>query len=106
MAFGGCVRGLEEHLAAHSEVRQDRVAVVEGKPEVLASPAGGDDLSAGHLRGEVGGPGGMPAQRPWVEYVDRGDGPPDHMALQSQPDDLYLGKLGHLRGGRRVRREP
>ena len=41
VALVGYAGRLHQHLAAHAEVAEEGVAVVEGEPEVLAAPVGG-----------------------------------------------------------------
>jgi hypothetical protein len=76
-------------------VAEDRVAAVEGQPEVLPTPARRDHPAAGGERGEVVGTGKVPAHRSGMEYVDPLDDAAHDVALEATTDDLDLGELGH-----------
>ena len=56
------VRVADQELAAHPQVREQRLAVVEGEPEVLAAAFGALDRPASHGRGEARGPGEVAAR--------------------------------------------
>jgi len=94
-------RGGDEHLPAHPEVREHRVAVVvraravQLEPQVLPPPPGGGDRAAGQARREVGAALEVPAHRARVGHVDPGDRAVHDMVGQPPPDDLDLGQLGH-----------
>ena len=79
----GGAGGLHEHLAAHAEVAEQGVAVVERQPEVLAAPAGGLDPAAGQGGGEAGGPARVAADRARVQHLDLGQPGADDVALQA-----------------------
>ena len=61
---------LDQHLAAHAEVAEQGVAVVERQPEVLAAAAGGVDPAAGQRGGEAVGPARVAAYRARVQHLD------------------------------------
>ena len=67
------VRGplaLDQHLTAHPQVAEHRVAVAEGKPEVLASPPGADHVAAGQGFGEIGRSTEVAPDRSLVQHLD------------------------------------
>ena len=61
---------LDQDLAAHAEVAEQRVAVVERQPEVLAAAAGRLDPAAGQRRGEAGRAARVTAHRTRVQHLD------------------------------------
>ena len=61
---------LDQHLAAHAEVAEQGVAVVERQPEVLAAAAGGLDPAAGQRGGEAGRAARVAAYRAGVQHLD------------------------------------
>ena len=95
VSFGEGGRRLHEQLAAHAEVGQEGVAVVERQPQVLAAAPGLLDAPAGQPGREVVGAGGVAPYRTGMQYVDRGDGAADHVGLEAEADDLDLGQ--HVR---------
>ena len=88
---GGCTR----IWPRHPEVAEQRVAVVERQPEVLAAPAGRLDPAAGQRGGEAGRAARVAPHRARVQDVDPGDRRAEHVPLEAGADDLDLGELGH-----------
>ena len=80
----------DPELAAHPEVRDHGVTVVERPPEVLAAaPNGGDGVAAQHGL-EVRGATFVPADGAVVEDLDVGDSTADQMRAEPAADDLDL----------------
>jgi hypothetical protein len=107
----GLVGLLDEQLAAHAEVRDQRpvgraaVGLGHRQPQVLAAAMGGGEGAAGERADEVLGALEVAAHRPRVVHLDGGDGAAGDPAVQAAPDDLDLGQLGHVRRPR-IRRRP
>ena len=59
----------EPELPAHAQMSQDRVAVDEWQPEILAAPARLRKSAPGDLQLEVCGPGQVATDRPRMEYA-------------------------------------
>jgi hypothetical protein len=94
--LGGRLVRLDQELAAHAEVGEDRLTgVLQGQPQVLAAAAGRADAVALQAVGEVVGAGDVPAHGARVQDLGVGDGAVGDPALQAAPDDLDLGQLGH-----------
>ena len=89
------VRRLHQDLARHPEVAEQRVAVVERQPEVLAAPAGRLDPPPGQRLGEAGRAARVAPHRARVQHVHPGDRRAEHVPLEPGADDLDLGELGH-----------
>ena len=70
----GCARVLEQHLAAHPEVAEQRVVVVEGEPQVLAAAPGGLDPAPHESGDEARRAARVAAHRPRMQHLDRADG--------------------------------
>ncbi len=98
MPLVGGVGGLHEQLAAHAEVAEEGVTVVEGQPQVLAAAPGRLDAAPGQGVGEPRGAARVAAHGAGMEDVDPGDGGAEDVALEAGPDDLDLGELGHGTG--------
>ena len=97
----GCVRLADEHLPAHAQVREQRVApllvgTVQRQPQVLAAPARLDHGATRETQGEVLGTGHVTPQGSDVEHPHRDDPTADDVVGQAATDDLDLGELGHL----------
>jgi hypothetical protein len=84
-----------EQLPAHAQVPGQRVAGVQGQPQVLTSPQRPGDGPACQQRREVRRSRQVPADSPRVGHLDAGDRPPDDAARETAPDHLDLGQLGH-----------
>src|SRR5262249_40999712 len=85
------VRWLQQHLARHTEVADDRGAVVERQPEVLATAADPGDGTAGERPDEVRRAGQGAAHGTEGGHLDRFGLPAGDPALQALPDGLDLG---------------
>lgn len=59
--------GVHPELAAHPEVRQDRIAVLQRQPQVLAAPARLAEAASGQGGGKVLGPGSVTPNRTRME---------------------------------------
>jgi hypothetical protein len=95
LLVGCCVR-LDEQLAAHAEVGQDRlVRVLQGQPEVLPAAARGADAAALEAVREVIGTGEVTADRARVQHLGLGDRTVGDPPREAPPYDLDLGQLGH-----------
>ena len=86
---------LHQQLAAHPEVAEEGVAVVEREPEVLAAAQGALEPATGQRGGEAGRAAQVAAYRTGVQDGDRLDGAADDVAGQAVADGLDLGQLGH-----------
>lgn len=98
MALVGGLRRLDEQLAAHPEVQQQRAAVTVGtgehEPEVLPTAAGINDLGATHPRDEVVGAGSVAAGDPSAGQLDVSDRAADHVGGQALANHLIRGGSG------------
>ncbi len=95
MPLGGGVGRLDEELTAHAEVSEQRVAVVERQPEVLAPPAGALDPATGQRGGEALRAARVAAHGPRVQHLDAGDGAAHRVPLEAHAHHFDLGQLGH-----------
>jgi hypothetical protein len=91
----GTVLVADQELAAHPQVREQRLRVVEDEPEVLAAPFRAQEGTAGHRGGEPVRAGDVPAYRPEVEHLGRGDRTAHDMALDPGADGLNLWQFRH-----------
>jgi hypothetical protein len=92
------VRGadrLDQQLAAHPQVGEQRETLVEFGPQVLAAPPGRDHRAPGQPAGEVGGTRQVPADRAGMVHLYGRERAADHVCFETEPDDLDLGKLRH-----------
>jgi hypothetical protein len=91
----------DQELAAHPQVREQRLAVVEGEPEVLAAPFGAQERAACHRGGEPVWSRKVAAHRPRVHDLGRGDRAAHDVLLNPGADGLDLGQFWHndLRSG-------
>ena len=87
--------GWTQELAAHAEVAEQCVAVVEGQPEVLAPATGVLDAPAGQRGREPSRTARVAAYGTGVQHLDRGDDGAEHVAGQPGADHLDLGQLRH-----------
>jgi len=96
------VGGLDEQLAAHTEVGEKSVdgrpTVAEDEPEVLATTTGLADLEPGDAFGEVDRAGDVASGHPGPGEGGGCDAASDHVVGETSPDDLDLGQLGHASG--------
>ncbi len=92
------VRGAQEHLAAHAEVRQQRLPAVELEPAELATPDDVRDDGAAKPGREVLGPGLVPADGARVKDLDVAEPGAGHPAGEAAAHHLDLGQLGHASG--------
>jgi hypothetical protein len=83
--------GPDPELAAHAQVRDHGITVVQRPPQVLAPPAHRGDRMAGKDGPKVGRTAGMPAHGTIVEDLDVGHPAADQMGGQSAADDLDFG---------------
>jgi hypothetical protein len=91
------IRVTDQQLAAHAQVGQHRLTIVQGEPEVLTAAFGLLKRTAGH--------GGLePGRAPWVaadgsRVHDPGSlhRPSHGVPFKARTDGLNLGKLGHER---------
>jgi hypothetical protein len=96
MLLVGCVLGLYQELAAHTEVAEERSGpVVQRHPEVLAAAHGRPEAGAAEPGHEIHVAREVAADRTRVQHLDVGDGAAGHPALQTAPYDFDLGQLGH-----------
>ena len=96
----GSIGWLDEQLATHAEMSEDRVTAVEREPQVLAAPARCLDPPPDEQSREVVCSGNVTADGARMSDRDVGDAPTHDPALEAAPDDLDLGKLRHqLAGG-------
>src|SRR4051812_48630117 len=77
---------------------EQRIAAVEGKPQVLAASPRVEHEAARERLGEVHWAGEVPAYGPGMEYVDLGDRAADDVPLEALAHYLDLRQLGHLGG--------
>ena len=100
---GGARRGaprlLDEQLAAHAEVGEQGVAVVERQPEVLAAAPGGLEPAAGERRGEAGRAAEVAADRARVEDLTDPIGAADHVRSRPSRTVSTSGSSGTSVGG-------
>ena len=87
----------DQQLAAHAEVREECLVIVEGEPHVLAAAFRAGERAADHRGGEPGRAGGVAADRARVKDLGGGDGAADHVAFEARADGLDLGQLRHRR---------
>jgi hypothetical protein len=80
-----------QELAAHPEVREQGVAVVEGEPEELSTPDDVDHPGTGQPIGEVDRPLQVPTHRPGMQNLHRTEPGSDDPVRQAPPDDFDLG---------------
>src|SRR5579875_958295 len=85
--------GYVEQLAAHPQVDDHHLAVVEDEGEVLTPPVRPDEAPAGHPEPELGS--GLSADRPAAGDREALDSPARQHGLEPAPDGLHLGQLGH-----------
>jgi hypothetical protein len=71
-------------------VSEERVAVVEWQPEILAPPPSGLEPATGQCGREPSRPTQVSSDRTRMEYVDARDRGADDMALEAGADDLDL----------------
>ena len=86
--------GEVEELAGHAQVDDEHRIVVERKEQKLAPAARHRDAAPDKLARQIFA--GLAPHRSAPGYLDLGDAPVDHCALEAAPDRLYLGELGHL----------
>ena len=91
----GTVGVADQELAAHPQVREQRLRIIEGEPEVLAAAFGAQERAAGHRGGEPVWPGKVAAYRPRVHDLGRGDRATDDVLLNPGADGLDLGQFWH-----------
>jgi len=80
-----------EQLAAHAEVSYQRIARIQGQPQVLSATAGRDQPAARDPTGEVVCAGHVAAHGTGVVHGGRGDRAPDDHLDKSTADHLDLG---------------
>ena len=88
---GQRARGIpHEQLAAHPEVREERI-LPGRQPQVFPAAARARDGAARQGVGEVGGAGQMAADGPGMQDGYLVDGAAGHVALQALPHHLNFG---------------
>ena len=85
----------DPELPTHAQMSQDRVAIGEGQPQVLAAPARLGECPPCGLQLEVFGPGEVPTYRPRMEYLHPNDLAPSDAVREAAAYDLDLRKFGH-----------
>jgi hypothetical protein len=85
---------LDQELAAHAQVADDRVTGIQQQPQVFAAAGDIEDGAPGQHRDEVGVAGQVAADRAGVVHLDRRDGATGHPLGQPLPDGLHLGEFG------------
>jgi hypothetical protein len=95
MDFVGSPGRLHQELARHAEMPVHGRAVVQREPEVLAAPRNPEHGPSEQLGDEIERAGDVPADRPRMVHLHRGDRAPGHPFLQAPPHGLDLGQLRH-----------
>ena len=68
-----CVRIVDAELAAHAQMDEQRIGVVQGQPEVLPAATGNTDPASNKIGGEGVRTGQVIAHRPGVQNMHRTD---------------------------------
>jgi hypothetical protein len=89
------VRITDQHLAAHAEVRQQRLVVIECEPEVLTAAFGVLDRASRQGSREPVRARRVAAHGARMEHLGGGNGTSGHVELQALADGLYLGQFRH-----------
>ena len=97
MLLVGGRRGLDEHLAAHAQVREHGGLVGQFDPEVLAAALGCHHRLRDQARAEVQGTQVVPADGAWVQHLYRGDDPAGDVGFEAEAYYLDLWEFGHVR---------
>ena len=98
VAFRFGIRGAQQHLSAHPEVRdQCAVVGVERKPEELASSLCGGERASLKTRDEVGCPRGVTCQSAFIEHAHPRDDGTDRRRSETGSHHFDFGKLRHAR---------
>ncbi len=87
----------EQHLPAHTEMDDQRRAVIERQPQVFPASTRADDPRIEQPRRQIGGSGLVTAHRAQMVYPDSADGLVDDVCVQPPTNDFDFGKLRHLR---------
>jgi hypothetical protein len=85
----------EPELSTHAQMSQDRVAIGERQPQVLAAPARLCECPPCGLQLKVFGPGEVPTYRPRMEYLHPNDLPSSDAVREAAAYDLDLRQFGH-----------
>jgi hypothetical protein len=85
------VRVADQKLAAHPQVGEERLIVVDNEPEVFPASFRALERTAGQGRGKAIGASEMAAHRPRVQHLDTGDRTAHDVAVKTRTDGLDLG---------------
>jgi len=85
------VRVADQQLAAHPQVGEERLVVVDNEPEVFPASFRAPERTARQGRRKAIGAGEMAAHRPRVQHLDTGDRTAHDVAVKTRTYGLDLG---------------